>query len=215
LEKANPELFINGSAHKLKIMDARLYVTKVKLTVGLPKLMHYPAQRFMGKVKTLAKGEQNLDWAVYTGRRPRRLYVLQLDQSSYNGSFQMNPFNLQTFKLRRVQVLFNDLSLPTNMGTTFGDDDIFRCYLNTYKAINNSAAWDISIDAFKYGYFLYVVDLTNDHSANSDYKGVEKNGALRLLIDYSVPLSKPISVMCFAEFDDVLTIDENGHPKWT
>ncbi|MEM7402335.1 MAG: hypothetical protein AAF304_10345 [Pseudomonadota bacterium] len=213
---ANPDLYVIGAtAHKIKVQEARLHVAKVKLTIDLPKQMLYPARRFQGKVKIVNSGEQNLDWAVFSGKRPRRLYLLQVEQKTYNGHKTMNPFNLQTFDIGRIQVFFNDLSLPTNMGTTIAPDDISRCYLNTIKAVNNAQAWDISRSAYSLGYFIYVVDMTNDSSANSEYRSADKHGTVRLMIDYRKALTKAVALMCFAEYDDTLMIDEYGNPIWS
>lgn len=212
----SPELYLIGETpHKLKILDARLYVNKVKLTTSLSRELCYPTTRWQGRTKILNTGEQNLDWVPFKGKRPRRLYVIQIDQKSYDGDKKMNPFNLQTFKLSRIQVFFNDVSLPTNMGSTLGDNDLARCYLNSLKAVNNSEAWDIALDDYDKGYFLYVVDLTKDHSASSNYRSEESQGSIRLIMDYKDALTKPIAVMCFAEYDDVLTINDDGNPQWT
>ena len=116
--------------------------------------------------------------------------------------------------MKEIQVYFNDLSLPLNTSSTMSAKDILRLYYNSAKAINNPQAWDITIDAFTRGYFLYVVDLTKDVNANGSYISESMEGSVRVNITYEKPLSEPIALLCFAEFDDVLTIDANCNARW-
>jgi len=212
-----PAFYINAKKGNftLKIVSAKLYVMKVKLSSSLPKQLHYPVSRFFSRVRIINKGEQNIDYTAYSGKRPRRLYLTQITQQAYNGDLKKNIFNLMPFNLHEIQVYFNDLSLPVNTSTTMSSTkDILRMYFNTAKAVNNPLAWDISIDAFADGFFLYVVDLTSDLNANSSYISQTTTGSVRVNIAYSKPLSEAIALLCFAEFDDILTIDSNNNVRW-
>jgi len=214
---ANPSTFLMAEkgTFKLQVFDARLYARKVVISESLPKELVYPVSRFHARSRTINQGEQNMSWVPFSGLRPRRMYFIQISQKAYNGDITRNLFNLQTFDVRRIQVYFNELSLPLNIATQIGDDNIARCYYNTMKAINNPLAWDISPNAYKLGYFMYVVDLTNDQNANAEYINTTKKGSVRISVDYKIPLKEAITVMCFGEFDDVLSIDESGNPKWS
>lgn len=206
-------VFIGKGNPKIEVRDARLYVGRTKLTVNMPKEINFPVSRFSCRARMIAAGDQNVDWIPFSGKRPRRVFVAQIAQQTYNGNIARNPFRLQTFDLKQIQVYFNDLSLPSNVPTPC--DNLARSYLDTIKAIDNPQAWNIELEAYKYGYFIYAVDLTNDHSASKDYRSIEKQGSLRIKIDYSKPLTGAVAVLCFAEFDDVLNIDSNGHCKWS
>ena len=200
---------------KLQISDARLYVRKVYLAEPLPKILSYPVSRYQVRAKTVNAGEQNVNWVPFSGCRPRRLFFVQISQKAYNGDITRNPFNLQTFDLKKIQAYFNELSLPLNTATDYAENNAARCYFNTIKAIDNSLAWNVTINEYKYGYFIYAVDLTNDQNANAEYMNATKTGSVRLSVDYRIPLKEAITMICFAEFDDTLIIDEFGNPKWS
>ena len=55
----DPSFFLNATKGKfaLKISSAKLYVMKVRLSVNLPKQLHYPVSRFYPRVKIINKGE--------------------------------------------------------------------------------------------------------------------------------------------------------------
>ena len=69
--------------------------------------------------------------------------------------------------------------------------------------------------AYTKWFFIYAVDLTNDQNANGEYTNATKSGSVRISIDYKSALKTAITIMCFAEFDDVLRIDTFGNPTWT
>ena len=208
-------LFADKGSFKMTIFEARMYIGKAQITEALPRELVYPVSRYQSRSKTVNAGEQNVSWVPFSGRRPRRIYLCQISQKAYNGDITKNPFRLQTFDLRRIQVHFNELSLPTNTALQFGADNAVRCYFNTAMAINNPLAWNIALDEYVDGFFLYAVDLTNDRNANGEYVNATKSGSVRISMDYRAALREAITILCFAEYDDVLTIDEFGNAKWT
>jgi hypothetical protein len=214
---ANPLLYLvaEKGSYKMKIHDAKVYVSKVHLTVSIPRKPTYPASRFNGRSRTVNVGEQNLDWTPFTGVCPRRVYILQILQKTYNGQMDKNPFNLQTFGVRRIQCFVNELSLPVNAPLTVGDSDVVRCFSNTVNAVASSESWDISLDAYTKGFFLYVIDLTRDHNANGEYFDTPSQGSVRIVIDYHKPMVDAVTVICFAETDAVLSLDEYRNPVWS
>lgn len=213
---ANPSLYlITKTAPKMKILDAKLYVSKVCLTLPLSIRLKYPVSRFHGRTKTVNAGEQNVEWVPYSGNCPRRLYFMQVLQKTYNGQSDRNIFNLQTFGIKNIHIYLNDISLPMNIASSFSKSNVCRSYLNTTRAVDAPQAWNISLDAFANGYFLYVVDLTSDHQASANYVLPHKPGTVRFSIDYDKPLSDAITMICFIEVDDVLTLDQYNNPSWS
>ena len=76
-----------GTTLKLKVMDAKLYATRVKLTNAstnsYERLLSsrgflYPSLTVTTRTKTISKGDQNVDWIPYNGLLPRRLYFFQI-----------------------------------------------------------------------------------------------------------------------------------------
>ena len=81
----------------MKISEARIYVSKVKLKVPLKMPYQCPVVKLHCRTKMANIGVQNVDWPVFVGRKPRRIFVMQVDQLAYNADGKLNPFNLQTF----------------------------------------------------------------------------------------------------------------------
>ena len=74
---AHPSTYLvaEKGTFKLTVFDARLYVSKVQLSIPLPKELCYPVSRFHSRSKTVNVGEQNVNWVPFSGKRPRRLYL--------------------------------------------------------------------------------------------------------------------------------------------
>ena len=207
---------------KLKIMQAKLYIGKVQLsqqangyysTLLKRSGFEYPCQKYMLRTKLLQKGEQNIDWSPYLNCHPRQLYFWQTTLNAYNGDFKVNPFNFQQFGLRKLQVYVNDVSLPSNV-PMYLDENAKSVYAGTIAAINNPDAWDTTLEEFQNGYFLTVIDLTKDHSADSTYDSTNDFATLRILADYHKPLTTSVAVYCMIEYDSCLSINDGGDCRW-
>jgi hypothetical protein len=222
---ANLSLIHDGSEnYKIRIYQAKLYVTKVKLAPYA--LSHYnqllnkngfryETKRYCTHTKLLQAGEQNVDWFPFTAlKHPRRVYVWQIEQAAYNNDATKNLFNFLYIPMNRFQLYCNDVSYPCNVAWQADSKNLVRLYLSTVRAINNPDAWNVDLEAYSGGYFLIVVDITKDQSAASNYKSTISNASLRLIVDYKEPLQSSTTLFCMCEYDDELFIDSGRSPKW-
>lgn len=207
---------------KVHLQAAKLYIAKVQLSSAMQNHqamllkrsgLEFPCRRYHMRTKILQKGEQYIDWSPYINCNPRRLFIWQTTLKAYNGANDQNTFNFQIFKLNKLQVYLNDLSLPTNVPMAV-KDNLGLVYLNSASSINNEESWDITYKDYKEGFFIAVIDLTKDHSANSDYDSTKNSATLRILGDYTSTLDESIVVFCMIEYDSVLTINNGGQCKW-
>jgi len=58
------------------------------------------------------------------------------------------------------------------------------------------------------GYALYVFDLTPD-LGEDDHFNLSKQGSVRLVLKFAEPLAHPVTVIAYAEFENVIEIDRN------
>lgn len=211
--------------YKIKIWDAKLYVGRVKLYDS--SLRNY--ERLLGskgfeynlnsnhtRIKTVSKGDQNVEWLPFSGVLPKRIYFWQISHESYNAQIDKNLYNFQSFQLNRFQVFKNGLSLPLSVGfNNVQADDYLKLYYNTIKAINSPTTFDIGKTDFVFGYLIICVDLTNDGNASAqDYSNPAETGSLRIAIDYKNPLPGSVSLFCMGEFDEQLKIDGKRQIQW-
>jgi hypothetical protein len=202
-----------GNQVKIRIQQARLYVGKVRLTKFA--LNHYnqllskgnfryTTRRYVTRTRMMQKNEQNVDWISFSAlRRPRRLYVWQISQAAYNANPTRNIFNLQYKDMDRFQLYCNEQSYPANVPWKAGEGDINRMYLSTVRAINNPEAWNVDLESFTKGFFLIVVDITKDQSAEANYESTQTEATVRLIIDYREPLSEPWTIFCMCEYTSI------------
>jgi hypothetical protein len=206
--------------YRIRICDAKLHVCTFKLTDHAGMLYNhmlsssgytYPLHCVQTKVRSVLNGEQNVDWTVFTGKLPKRLYFWQISNFAYNGDINANLYNFEPFRLQKMQILKNGQSLPISTGfTSLADNDYIPVYLQTINAINSPWTYNMTNFDYRHGYFIVVVDLTKDNNASSEFVAADNCGALRITLDYTVPLQQGITIFCMGEFDQLLNIDANG-----
>ena len=98
-----------ATGFKIKLHDVKLLVRKVKLSpsvfVAHAKALEignakYPIKRVITKTFTIPRG--NLDFSqenVFAGQIPTRLVIGMVDNDSYNGQYDKNPFNFKNYDL--------------------------------------------------------------------------------------------------------------------
>ena len=61
---------------------------------------------------------------------------------------------------------------------------------------------------FSGGYALYAFDLTSD-LGEDDHFSLAKQGSVRLVLKFAQALADPVTVIAYAEFQNVIEIDRN------
>ena len=80
-----------------------------------------------------------------------------------------------------------------------------------YQAVNvhnSNRGLVINYDNYARGYTLYGFDLTTDMCEGAHTDPI-KHGALKLKAHFGTDLTRPINVICYAEYDNTLRIDGN------
>ena len=113
LHRHKPELCLlsadTAPAYKIIIVDAILYVKKIELTPSVfnaintvlnDKNAQYAITRTTPEVFTVPRGQQSqhIDNA-FLGEIPKYIAVCMMDNDSYNGNYEKNPFNFQHYNL--------------------------------------------------------------------------------------------------------------------
>ena len=64
------------------------------------------------------------------------------------------------------------------------------------------------LENFSGGYALYAFDLTSD-LGEDDHFSLAKQGSVRLVLNFGEALVNPVTVIAYAEFQNVIEIDRN------
>jgi len=150
---------------------------------------------------------------LFSDQLPTRIVIGLVDNRAFNGSRDRNPFNFSHYNVSVISLYLDGQqqyalkSLQPNF-----DEGLYVCTYNTLFAGTNKINRDegnfITREDYKAGYALYAFDLTAD-LAESDHFNLVKEGSVRLALRFSTATPHTISVIAYAEFDNLLEIDRD------
>lgn len=209
---------------KVVIQNASVFVRKVKVSPGV-MLGHvkalekgtakYPLKRNLCKMVSIPQG--NLSFTqdhVFLGQLPSRIVIGCVTNDAFNGRYGKNPFNFQHFDMNYLTVHMDGDQIPyTPLKPTFGANggNYIRAYQTLFSGTDKMYQDDgntITREEYSGGYGLYAFDLSPDLSVGGHFSLV-KHGNLRLDIHFLNPLAKTINIIIYAEFNNILEIDQS------
>lgn len=211
------------NARKLVITSATLLVRKVRVSpsvaLGHAKALEiapakYPIRRVVCKSFTSGSGVSDIiQEKLYSGQLPVRIVIGLVDNAGFHGSLTRNPFNFAHFNLSEIGVYLDGLQgfsiKPLKLD--YANDLYIEAYMNLFHGtgkINRDEGNCITPADFKGGFALYAYDLSPD-LCEGDHFNLLKQGAVRLTIRFSTALVRPITVVSYAEFENVIEIDRS------
>ena len=213
----------HNGAFKVNILSAVLYVRKIKL---LPSVFlaqaktletsnaKYPIRRVICKSFTIPTGFLDASHEkVFSGQLPSRLVVGMVENQSFNGHKQKNPFNFQNFKLSEIGVYTDgqqQLAVKP-LKVNFENAEYINAYHSLFSGcgkVNNDEGNFISREEYCNGYYLYVSDLSPDLKEDDHYNLI-KEGSLRLVLKFAEALTSTVSVIVYGEFENIIEVDRN------
>ena len=209
-------------AYKIKLHDCKLFVRKIKLSpsvfVAHAKALEvgnakYPVRRVICKTFTVPRG--NLDFSqenLFTGQLPTRLVIGCVDNDSYNGDYDKNPFNFKHYNLNQIKVYLDGQHQHIRpLEPNFANNHFVGAYMSLFSGtgkVQRDEGNDISREDYPGGYALYAFDLTPDLAEEGHFNLV-KEGSVRLDLKFTAALANTINVIAYAEFENVIEIDRN------
>ncbi|XP_066930140.1 uncharacterized protein F54H12.2-like [Clytia hemisphaerica] len=211
----------NNPNYKLNIVEAVCCLRKVTLTshkfLELQKQLEStpacsPIDRIDVRTHSVAAGLNHFIWDnCYQGQLPTRIFVGLVDNDSASGVFEKNPLNFKNYNIRKVSTLLNGESLPGHpMKLDFTNDqyiDGYRSLFSTTSKLNSDAGLDISRTDYKNGYTLFGFNLTLTLCSNGHSEMI-KQGTLKVELEFQQALQSTISVIIYAEFENIISIDK-------
>lgn len=212
-----------NSNYKIKILECKLLVRKVKLSptvyMGHTKALNigtakYPIRRVVCKSFTIPAG--NYDFThenMFQGQCPTRLIIGLVSNEAFNGVYNKNPFNFKHYDLRSLKIFIDGQEQNTRPITANYPQNL---YINAYQSLFTATGkWgadeglDISREMYSKGYTLYCYDLTNDLAPDDNHFSLIKTASIRSEMTFGTALPETVNVICLAEFENIIEIDKN------
>ena len=207
---------------KVLITAASFLIRKVKISPSV-YLAHaktlesgtakYPIRRVICKSFTIPAGYLDVSHEkLFSGQLPVRLIVGLVDNRAYNGDRERNPFNFRHFSLTEIGIyLDGQLHGLKPLKLDFAAGRFIAAYAGLFggtNKINRDEGNDISRSDYANGYALYAYDLTPD-LAEDDHVNLTRQGTVRLDLKFGNALAQTVTVIAYAEFENLLEIDRN------
>jgi len=210
----------DNANYKVKITHASLFARKVKVMPSVflahAKAMErgtakYPIRRVVCKSFTIPQNYLDMNHEkLFSGQLPTRIVIGLVDNRSFNGSRDRNPFNFANFNLHEIG-LYLDGQQQHALRPIQPTGEYIRVYNTIFAGTGKLGADEglfITRDEYANGYSLYAFDLTAD-LGEDDHFSLVRQGSVRLALKFSRALEATVTVIAYAEFENVIEIDRN------
>ena len=210
--------------YKIEILDCFLLMRKVRPSPGVQLGHHdallktpakFPITRKECKVMSVATGLRDFKKdSLFLGQLPKMVIVGMVDSDASAGISTKNPYNFKLNDVNHMQLFADGEPVRTRpLRPKAGDHNYMHCYETLYRGLNRMDGEKSSIIKrvdWDKGYSLFAFDLTPDMDADDHYPLI-KHGNLRLEIEFGTALAEPISILVYAEFDNIIEITLDRH----
>jgi hypothetical protein len=218
LIRSKPEFCLLGeNSFKVVLEHASLFVRKVRVSPGVvlghaksleKTTAKYPINRVMCKVYSIPNGNMSfVQDNIFTGQMPKRLVVACVDNDAFNGCYKKSPFEFKHCHINFIGVYVDGHPLPHNpLQPDFDNKNSIRAYHNLFLNAEERGLY-LSRSEFPDGYCLFHFDLTPD-LCDGAHLNLVHHSNLRLELKFSAPLSQTISLIVYAEFENLIEINK-------
>ena len=223
LIRSKPEFCLLSSTedakYKVVLNHASLFIRKTKVSPGVilghakaleKTTAKYAIERVLCKTYSVSKGSWSfMQDNVFLGAMPKRLVLACLTNASMNGQYTSNPFNFEHFDLNYVAVYVDGNPVPAKpLELNFKNKNYIRAYHSLFPDVAQDKGIFLSRDEYMNGYTLFSFDLTPD-LCDGDHWNLQHQGNLRIELKFDAALKETISVLVYAEFQNVIEISKN------
>ena len=154
---------------------------------------------------------------LFQNRIPDRMIVGLLDSRAFNGDVTRDPFCFQKFGLRTIRQMvrgeeypYETLELNHNNGA--------RDILGYFRFLQASGSWlkkrSSMVKQSEWGQgrgcTLFMFDNVANGRADARTLNPKQSGDLQLILEFGAAPNINITVLVYAEFENLLEIDSNG-----
>ena len=215
----------NQRTNKVSLKEVILFCRKVKPNPSI-QLAHaealkqgtarYPIRRVEVKSFSVPMGNRSISKEnLFLGQLPTRVIIGAVDNNSYNGEITKSPFNFKHNNINFVSLHRDGIQIPSKpLQPDFENDRFIRSYMRLFSQTGQhyrNTGNGISRDQYKNGCALFAFDMTPQTDSSDASFELIKHGNMRLEIHFSAAVAQTLTVIVFAEFDNLLEIDRDRH----
>jgi len=220
-----------GGATSLRLtepdVNVRLFLSQVRVTPSVyrevmsnmksGRVVTYPTVR--GEIRTYSHPSDDRHFECnnpFHNQLPNRLVVGMLKQAAFNGTITESPFNFGRFNISSIKQLVRGEEYPyeTLELDHDGDEKDQRGY---YRFLQASGALcrgkGNMVRKVDWGHGkrcnLFVFDNTANGCLDSPVLNPKQSGELRVMIDFGANPGENLTVLLYAEFENLLEVNEN------
>jgi hypothetical protein len=230
LEK--PEFYlmeVDTGVGQIKILEAAMYINRHAISTDILMAHHTLLNRSNAKfffkhteIKsfTIPSGNNNISIEnIFLGKLPSFVAICFLDNASYNGKRNKNPFNFLNLGMNSFSLFVNNTRIPNDpLEMDFSSNHLCsRAYYSLFKALNindEDRGLQISQKQFAHGSFILAFDLSPNSDSNRSCSSLLSQGSIRLEARLNTALTKTITCLVLGQFDSILEVD-NTHTVYT
>ena len=202
-------LFVNHtkiSSHVREAHEIALLKTNAK----------YPIRQVKMRYFTKSAGRSDLsELNLINGVLPRKIVFGLVSSAAFTGHKHLNPFDFHHFNMQNVVLRVNEKSVPyENIEMNFRERCAAQGYVTLLQGTNRlyqNHGMDLSYDDFLAGHTLLAFDLTPDLS--NSHCNLVQEGTVSLEIKLSEPTRVSVTMIVYAEYDNVITIDKDRNAQ--
>ena len=178
------------------------------------KIAQNPMDSNSFKAYTVAPGTNDLSsYGIIKGHKlPDQLLVGLVEEESYRGVNNKNPFNFQHFDLLEASVVINGTHFPANkfkMDRSIGDTaEIYQHFLECCGIGIDDREFDITSDDYLNGTFLLNFDFSPD-LCNRYHRHIPNSGNIDVNLKLKNETDKTVKVILYATYATDVYIDNN------
>ena len=211
----------NTATVKIEIEEISLFVrrstladhkfTEINNTINKQDAKYF-IPRVRVKTFTCAAGQRNVEIRnqLSAPDLPTRIVIGMVSNAVYSGQKALNPFNFQHYNVSSVNITVDSkcvFAKPLSINMTNGN--YLQAYWNLMLAmgyIGKNEGCDITRNEYDNGYFLLAADLTST-LCDGTYDDPIQTGNLDVELTFSDALPETITVLIYAEYENVITIN--------
>ena len=149
---------------------------------------------------------------LFTGQLPTRLVIGCVDNDAFNGSYTKNPYNFKNFALSEISIHLDGNTQPiSSLKPNYASRQYIQAFMRRFSGTgkeNRDEGNDITREDYLKGYTLYAFDLSSD-LAEEGHFSLAKQGTVRVELKFGAALPNIVTVVAYAEFQNVIEIDRN------
>ena len=154
---------------------------------------------------------------LFQNRIPDRMTVGLLDSRAFNGDVTRDPFCFQKFGLRAIRQMVSGEEYP-HEALQFNRNNGARDALGYFRFLQASGVWHkkqgnmVQQEDWGQGKNCTLFMFDNVANGRTDNRTLnpKQAGELQLILEFGIASGTNITVLVYAEFENMLEIDSNG-----